>query len=496
MPGSLKKYGLHKRLILALLPVVLITTGVVMALLISDANFRLSESRIEHANNQVQNLAQGSIDALITEEFDILANWTKAVIPGVDFAYASIDRMDGVILTHSDIDFVGKKVDKVHDSREPSVNESVYKERPVFISTYPVTIGDDHLANAHVAYYIDSDYSLDQQTLIRLTGLVILLLGMLTVGSYFVTRQVVKPLDALNKAVSDYDLLRGQLQLGQVLLDRNDEVGELARTFREMDEKVMEYISKLSHEVEERVRAETANETKSIFLANMSHELRTPMNAIIGYSELLIEDPPDSEATLLKDLHKIHSSGSHLLSLINAILDMSKIEAGKMDLDNATHDMSKIIDEVIVSVEPQLAANNNNIQLNVGSGVGNGFFDSTKMKQVLLNLLGNACKFTKDGTVTVTANIVQKSNRDFYNIEVKDEGIGMTSDQCAKIFDAYSQADSSTTRRFGGTGLGLTISKGVCELMGGDITVSSVEGKGSTFTVSIPVYPLDNAESA
>ncbi len=232
--------------------------------------------------------------------------------------------------------------------------------------------------------------------------------------------------------------------------------------------------------------AEEANKTKSAFLANMSHELRTPMNAIIGYSEMLIEDAPDMEAEeMVADLKKIHSSGKHLLSLINDVLDISKIEAGKMDLYIEEFDISQMIEEVATTIRPLLEKNSNKLDLQIHPGLGTMRADLTKVRQTLLNLLSNATKFTESGVITLRAEWTGQASS-VLRIQVSDTGIGMTEQQLGKLFQAFTQADSSTTRKYGGTGLGLVISRSFCRMMGGDISVTSTQGKGSCFTVELP----------
>jgi signal transduction histidine kinase/DNA-binding response OmpR family regulator len=237
--------------------------------------------------------------------------------------------------------------------------------------------------------------------------------------------------------------------------------------------------------------AEEANKTKSAFLANMSHELRTPMNAIIGYSEMLIEDAADMEPDeMVADLKKIHSSGKHLLSLINDVLDISKIEAGKMDLFLEEFDISQMIHDVTVTITPLFEKNSNRLNLQIGENLGTMFADLTKLRQTLLNLLSNATKFTENGTITLQATTDNKMLR----IQVSDTGIGMTEEQMGKLFQAFTQADSSTTRKYGGTGLGLVISRSFCRMMGGDISVSSRIGEGSCFTVELPLRVQKDTE--
>jgi signal transduction histidine kinase/DNA-binding response OmpR family regulator len=236
---------------------------------------------------------------------------------------------------------------------------------------------------------------------------------------------------------------------------------------------------------EARAAAEEANRTKSQFLANMSHELRTPMNAIIGYSEMLQEEAEDlGQKNFIPDLQKIHGAGKHLLGLINDILDLSKVEAGKMTIFLEDFDVAKLVNEVAATVQPLVAKNGNRLDVHCPSDIGSMKADVTKVRQTLFNLLSNASKFTEKGVITLRVSL--NSQLSTVNFEISDTGIGMTPEQLAKIFHAFTQADASTTRKFGGTGLGLAISRKFCRLMGGDILVTSTLGQGSTFTVTLP----------
>ena len=244
----------------------------------------------------------------------------------------------------------------------------------------------------------------------------------------------------------------------------------------------------LYHDISEllqaRREAEGASRSKSQFLANMSHELRTPLNAIIGYSEMLVEEAEDAgdEATLA-DLGKIHSAGRHLLSLINDILDLSKIEAGKMDLYVEEFEIDGVVEDVISTAQPLAERNDARLEVVGAGGLGTMRSDVTRIRQVLLNLLSNACKFTAGGTVRLTAS---REDEDWLRFVVSDDGIGMTPEQLERLFQAFTQASASTSARYGGTGLGLAISRQFCRMMGGDIQVESEEGRGSTFTVRLP----------
>ncbi|MCC3586048.1 MAG: MASE1 domain-containing protein [Microcoleus sp. PH2017_29_MFU_D_A] len=262
--------------------------------------------------------------------------------------------------------------------------------------------------------------------------------------------------------------------------------------------------------------AETANRSKTIFLANMSHELRTPLNAIIGYSELLQEDARDLDAEeFIDDLQKINTAGQHLLGLIKDILDFTKIEAGHIDLHIETFTILNLVQEVVGTIAPMANKNSNILEIQCPEDIGSMQSDLTKLRQSLLNLLSNASKFTSSGAISFTvtrcaetpAEAAQRrkklgayrgldpsensssswsASQDWIVFTVKDTGIGMSSEQLVRIFEPFTQADSSTTKRFGGTGLGLTITKKFCEMMGGDITASSELEKGSTFTIRLP----------
>jgi adenylate cyclase len=238
---------------------------------------------------------------------------------------------------------------------------------------------------------------------------------------------------------------------------------------------------------EAREAADKANRTKSTFLANMSHELRTPLNAIIGYSEMLLEDATDrGDTASAGDLEKIQAAGKHLLGLINDILDLSKIEAGRMEIYLEQVSLPRLVDEVKTIVEPMMKKNANKLAIDYAPDIGALQTDLTKLKQSIINLLSNAAKFTKEGTVTLRLSRHQRDDIPWVKFEVIDSGIGMTEEQMGRLFQAFTQADSSTTRNFGGTGLGLTITRHFCIMLGGTIDVTSVPGQGSTFIIQLP----------
>jgi adenylate cyclase len=238
-----------------------------------------------------------------------------------------------------------------------------------------------------------------------------------------------------------------------------------------------------------REQAEQASRTKSQFLASMSHELRTPLNAIIGYSEILQEDVADlGRANLVSDLKKIEEAGRHLLSLINDILDLSKVEAGRMDVFIEDVEIVPLLEEVRAIIIPLAEKNGNVTEFRMAENLGTMRTDRTKLKQSLLNILSNASKFTEKGRLTLVADRFE-SNRPMVRFAISDTGIGMTEEQLGRLFEAFSQADASTTKKYGGTGLGLAITRHFCQLLGGEITVSSRPGEGSTFTLILPDRP-------
>ena len=252
-----------------------------------------------------------------------------------------------------------------------------------------------------------------------------------------------------------------------------------ARLFREIEDKSQQL--------------QIANQHKSEFLANMSHELRTPLNAIIGYSEMLEEEAADlDQKTFIPDLQKINGAGKHLMSLINNVLDLSKIEAGKMDLYLENVEIVAMIQEVIATVKPLIEKNANSLQVHSADGLGQMRSDVTKVRQMLFNLLSNASKFTERGTITLRVGREIVNGGEWISFSVSDTGIGMTAEQTSKLFQAFTQADTSTTRKYGGTGLGLAISRQFCHMMGGKITVESQPGEGSTFTIRLPAVVAES----
>ncbi|MGD1715158.1 ATP-binding protein [Dapis sp. BLCC M172] len=326
-----------------------------------------------------------------------------------------------------------------------------------------------------------------------------LLLSVITavMMAIYTSKSITTPLKVITK-VAEQVTEEANFEL-QLPVTTDDEIGELTVSLNELIGKVAEYTEQLQ---EAKLKAEAANRSKSAFLATMSHELRTPLNAIIGYSDLLYEDAmEEGYEDFMSDLERIKLAGTHLLEMISDILDISKIEAGQVTLYLESIEVNKLVQDVVGTAKNLTEKKGNKFKLVLGKNLGNMYADMPKVRQVLINLLGNAAKFTENGLITLRVEKVknkklknnQNQNSGLLNKEqnyivfqVIDTGIGMTEEQLKHIFKPFTQADASTTRRYGGTGLGLAICQRLCERMGAEISVKSKSGKGSTFTVWFP----------
>ena len=284
--------------------------------------------------------------------------------------------------------------------------------------------------------------------------------------------------------VTDYELTARARDGKETVVSYN------ATTFHDRDRK-LQGVFAAARDVTERKRyeqsLEQANRAKSVFLANMSHELRTPLNAILGYSEMLHEQAVERQLDEFgADLERISAAGKHLLALISDILDLSKIEAGKMELFLESFDVAELIDEVASTIRPLVEKNSNTLHIKRAPDLGVMHADQIKVRQGLFNLLSNAAKFTQEGKVTLDAGRERMDDSEWIVFRVTDTGIGLSPEQIVKLFQDFTQADASTTRKFGGTGLGLALTRRFCQMMGGDVTVHSVPGEGSVFTIKLP----------
>jgi signal transduction histidine kinase/CheY-like chemotaxis protein len=301
--------------------------------------------------------------------------------------------------------------------------------------------------------------------------------------------------DEIGRLIDGFNTMLSEIQQRDIALQSTN--GELKTRTHELEQEVFQRKQTQEELLSAKHAAEDANRAKSTFLANMSHELRTPLNAIIGYSEMLEEETRDSgKIENVQDLKKIQSAGKHLLSLINDVLDLSKIEAGKMGLHLETFDVSQVIEEMVTTLQPAAAKNANSIHVHLAQNLSVMKADITKVRQILFNLLSNACKFTDHGTISVDVDQIRVEERDWIQFRVSDTGIGISAKQKENLFQEFAQADASIARKYGGTGLGLAITHRFVQLMKGQINVESEPGQGATFTVQLPAQGvIETSES-
>ncbi len=319
---------------------------------------------------------------------------------------------------------------------------------------------------------------------------------MVSSNKNYAVRAVKTYSDEIGRLIDGFNTMLSEIQQRDTALQSTN--GELKTRTQELEEEVFQRKQAQDELFKAKHAAEEANRAKSTFLANMSHELRTPLNAIIGYSEMLEEETRDSgKIENVQDLKKIQSAGKHLLALINDVLDLSKIEAGKMGLHLETFDVSQVIEEMVTTLQPAAAKNANSIHVHLAENVGAMKADITKVRQILYNLLSNACKFTDHGTISVDVDQIKVGEDEWIQFRVSDTGIGISAKQKENLFHEFAQADASIARKYGGTGLGLAITHRFVQLMKGQINVESEPEKGATFTVQLPTQiAIDTTEPA
>jgi signal transduction histidine kinase/DNA-binding response OmpR family regulator len=422
---------------------------------------------------------------------------------------AAIYAQDGAILGHYLKPSTAETI-----PRQPSARLNLFEGRSLVV-VRPIRLEERRVGDVYLKVDLSDKISARRMLYVNIVAMVMLISCLVAfLISYRLQPLIAAPIMELARLAQvvtekkDY-LVRAEQK-------SNDEVGRLVAAFNQMlsviqtrdaelqsaNDLLEEYNQNLERKVEERTAAlaqankaaqeaktsaEEASKAKSVFLANMSHELRTPLNAIIGYSEMLQEDASDcGQEEFVADLQKIHTAGRHLLGLINDVLDISKIEAGKMDLFLETFSVPDLVRDVVSTIQPLVTKNANTLKVELGENLTTMRADATKVRQTLFNLLSNACKFTDHGVVTLQVTREGSETDGRYHFAVADSGIGMTEEQLQRLFRAFTQADSSTTRKYGGSGLGLAITRYFCRMMGGEVTVQSAQGKGTTFTVTLP----------
>jgi signal transduction histidine kinase len=500
----LKVYSISRRLSYAFICVVtlLLCSFAAIAILL---NVSKSETYLENRLEHVTRIAQISLPTpLWNLDNDVVDKFLEALFSDESIVYASVLWNNQTIVKP-------KIRQKFHHK-----DFAYFEQSPQFITkTSDIFYRQRHVGTLQLAMSrerIRTDLFLN---IVGITALTLLIITAIFLTSVAITRRYIsRPLSTLQHSaalIAGGDLevrieTHGRDEIGhlaQALSVMRDALKQLVGALRESNEKLEEYSRNLEQKVEARTAelaeavraaqeartiAEAANRTKSQFLANMSHELRTPLNAIIGYSEMLHEEAEGlGQADFIPDLQKIQFAAKHLLGLINDVLDISKIEAGKMELHLETFDVDAMLQEVLTTIGPLREKNANRLELRQADELGVMRADRIKVQQSLLNLLSNACKFTEHGTITLDVMREVVDGTAWVTFSVTDNGIGMAPEQMEKLFQVFSQVDESTTRKYGGTGLGLSISQRFCQMMGGQITVESEPGKGSVFNMRLPV---------
>ncbi|MFQ6026153.1 MAG: sensor histidine kinase [Dehalococcoidia bacterium] len=455
---------------------------------------------------------QGSNAGVVVAEVNLKFIWdVVSEIRVGKSGHAYVVDSHGILVSHPDIGLV---LQKTSLSSLPQVQEAlIASTQPMNQKPPEVKIARDIQGNRVLSSYLPIrtlrwqvfvEQPLGEAfaplifSLLRTGLLMIIGFALAVVASMFMARKMVTPIRALQASAARI----GAGALDQsIKVDTGDELEELAEEFNRMSAQLRDSYTNLEQRVIERTaelttaldKLEEASRHKSEFLANMSHELRTPLNAIIGYSEMLEEQAEDlRQEDFIPDLHNVQASGKHLLELVNEILDFSKVEAGKMELYLETFDVPTMVKDVVTVIQPLAEKNGNTLEVRCESNVGFMRADLTKVRQTLFNLLSNASKFTQGGAISLDVIREGGAGEDQIRFSVTDTGIGMTPDQMDKLFLPFSQADSSTTRRYGGTGLGLILSRSFCQMMGGHITLASEAGKGSTFRFTLPVEVVES----
>ncbi len=435
--------------------------------------------------------------ALFNAEYDEFQPYIEEIVTNPVVEKVMLLDHDNRVVVSSNVTDIGKISPPFTNT---GAQKSTHYWRVEKIANSSGALGKLAILFSHETLAHANQKAIDLGIATALTGMIVIAIIGIIIG-FLLTRR----LDNLTQAASK--IAEGNFSASTSIKGK-DELGILGSAFNKMARNVEKLIAELrdrerelkaAHlDLEQRIIERTAelavardealaaNHTKSLFLANMSHEFRTPLNAISGYSELIEEIARDNGYTeILSDLENIQNAGNHLLGIVNNVLDLSKIEAGKMEFEIREFQIPDLINEVVASVKPLVHKNNNQLEIHYDDSVISMCTDETKVSQVLINLIANAAKFTENGDITFTVKKHQQHNLIIFTIE--DTGIGINPHQINSLFEEFTQADSSTTRKYGGTGLGLALSKRICELLGGQISVVSQLNKGTKFTICLPI---------
>ena len=489
------KVGIRLRLMLSLFALMLVTLWLTVFVLIKDSNQRMDAMQREQANYLAKTLAEGSLDALVTGDYELLERWVESAKPDETYAYAALVRPNGQVLTHTNLSLIGEVIKTTELSDNGYAQLDSYQQRPVLVVKHAAMLGKKHLANAHIAYYADIPYQQQEETV---RHLVLIMLGsslLLMVGIYLITDKSIKPIRELTNAVSTFTLEKG-IRFSPRIFNRTDEVGALAHSFDELSYRLLKSYKELKAAHDEALlskdQAEHANRAKSEFLANISHELRTPMHAVLGFSELGLAKL-DSLEKVEKYFLQIKDSGGRLLALIDSLLEISKFEAGEYELELEQRDLLTILEQAVY--ERKVFIENKKLQLLITvEGKATASVDVEGIYNVLKSLLDNAIKYSTPETEINIKIIMEKnsSNKNGYeevlHFRVQNQGVGIPVNELTEIFDDFTQS-SETKDGSGGTGLGLAISKKIIEAHKGKMWAENIEEPaGVAIHFTLPVH--------
>ena len=549
------KVGIRTRLTLSLFVLMVIALLMTSLVLIKDANERLKSFQKTQAQFQAKTLAEGSLDALISQDFELLERWVESAMPSSEYAYAALVRPNGKVLTHSNLDMIGEIIPTEDKNADGVFVERQFHNRPVLEVVYASVLNNKHLANAHIAYYLDIPYEQKGETTKHLVLIMFVCGVLLLISVYFVTDKIVEPIRKLTNSVSGFTLERG-VRFSSAILNRNDEVGALAKNFDELSHRLIdsyqdlkaksdeleEKVIKRTHVLEDKTNqleatnhqlylaqkeikdhrdnlqdlveertaelkvaidvavearkfAEKANNAKSEFISNMSHELRTPMHAILGFASLgLNKLDPEKNEPVVEYLTTIITSGNRLMLFLNNLLDISRMEAGYSELHLQEANLKELTEKSIKTFLVSFDAKKLELQLNTDFKNQATVFDPKMIEQVVVNLIGNAVKFSRNDSVikiSITDDAIDldaELNAPAVHFKIVNYGIPIPENEMEEIFEKFIQS-SATKTGAGGTGLGLSISKSIITAHKGMIWAENMADEGVAFHFIIPVMP-------